>query len=132
VAAEAATVWRDSDTTTRRGSATTSRDIAIAMLDVAGLRAIASVRADQLPTGQARLVEVGRALAAGPRVLLLDEPSSGLDEQESDDLARLLRDLAAGGLAVLLVEHDVQLVMKACSRIHVRDLGSILPAGTPA
>ena len=109
-----------------------SREHAGEILGLVGLRALARTRADQLPTGQARLLELGRALATNPRALLLDEPSSGLDEEETDDLAALLRLLASRGLAVLLVEHDVELVMKVCERIHVLDFGSILAVGTPA
>ena len=93
---------------------------------------VATERADRLPTGMARLVEVGRALAAQPKVLLLDEPSSGLDEQETDDLASLLDELASEGLGVLLVEHDVPFVMRSCKKIHVLDFGNILAVGTAA
>jgi branched-chain amino acid transport system ATP-binding protein len=64
-------------------------------------------------------------------VLLLDEPASGLDETESNDFADLLVELASEGMAILLVEHDVQLVMKVCHRIHVLDFGAILAVGTP-
>ena len=85
-----------------------------------------------MPTGQARLVELGRALATKPRVLLLDEPASGQDEQETDAFADLLLDLASEGMAILMVEHDVALVMKVCAWIHVLDFGAILAVGTPA
>ena len=102
------------------------------VMDRIGLWRVADDRADALPTGLARLVELGRALAAGPKVLLLDEPSSGLSESESDDLAALLHELAADGLAVLLVEHDVDLVMEVCAVINVLDFGRILAVGTPA
>jgi branched-chain amino acid transport system ATP-binding protein len=64
-------------------------------------------------------------------VLLLDEPASGQDEAETDTLAGLLAELAAEGMAVLLVEHDVQLVMRACQLVHVLDFGEILAVGTP-
>ena len=97
-----------------------------------GLGSLASARVDALPTGSARLVELARALAAQPKVLLLDEPSSGLDEDESDAFAELLLDLAVGGLAILLVEHDVDLVMRVCSLVHVLDFGKILAVGSPA
>ena len=102
-----------------------------ALLDRVGIRAVANERVDSMPTGLARLVELGRALATRPKVLLLDEPASGLDETESDDFAQLLVELAGEGMAILLVEHDVQLVMKVCSLIHVLDFGAILAVGTP-
>ncbi|MBV9664150.1 MAG: ABC transporter ATP-binding protein [Actinobacteria bacterium] len=108
------------------------QEVADALIDRIGLRAVAKRRVDAMPTGIARLVELARALASQPKVLLLDEPSSGLDEHESDEFAALLPELAAEGLGILLVEHDVELVMKVCARIHVLDFGSILAVGTPA
>ncbi len=102
------------------------------LLDLVGIRAVADERVDAMPTGLARLVELGRALATRPKVLLLDEPASGLDDSESDAFADLLCELAADGMAILLVEHDVQLVMKVCATINVLDFGSILATGTPA
>jgi branched-chain amino acid transport system ATP-binding protein len=104
--------------------------VAEEVLDRLGIGALAESRVDQLPTGLARLVEVGRALAARPRVLLLDEPASGQDEAETAALAKLLRELAADGMAVVLVEHDVDLVMQTCERIHVLDFGELLAVGT--
>jgi branched-chain amino acid transport system ATP-binding protein len=65
-------------------------------------------------------------------VLLLDEPSSGLSEQETDDFAELLVGLATDGLGILLVEHDVDLVMHVCARIHVLDFGRVIAVGSPA
>jgi branched-chain amino acid transport system ATP-binding protein len=97
-----------------------------------GLESVANVRCETLPTGTARLVEVGRALATHPGVLLLDEPSSGLDDRETDELGELLRRVADEGVAVLLVEHDVELVMSVCKSVHVLDFGRILKVGTPA
>jgi branched-chain amino acid transport system ATP-binding protein len=107
-------------------------DRAEEILDRVGLLAVADERVDVLPTGLARLVEVGRALAGRPKLLLLDEPSSGLSEDETVAFAVLLEALAAEGLGVLLVEHDVELVMRVCTRIHVLDFGCIIASGTPA
>jgi branched-chain amino acid transport system ATP-binding protein len=109
----------------------TSLERAEEILDRVGLRAVADERVDSLPTGLARLVEVGRALAGLPRLLLLDEPSSGLSEEETDTFAALLEDLVADGLGILLVEHDVELVMRVCARIHVLDFGRLIASGTP-
>jgi branched-chain amino acid transport system ATP-binding protein len=106
--------------------------VAHEIIERVGLEAVADVRVDQLPTGQARLVELGRALATRPRVLLLDEPASGQDENETDVFARLLVELAGEGLTVVLVEHDVQLVFRVCSTVHVLDFGRQLAVGTPA
>ena len=101
------------------------------MIERVGLADIADRPAGDLPTGSARLVEIARALATRPKLLLLDEPASGLDESESERLGDLLRTLAATGLGVLLVEHDMGLVMKVCDVIYVLDLGQIIAHGTP-
>ncbi len=100
-------------------------------IDRVGLANERNARVDQLPTGKARLVELARSLATQPKVLLLDEPASGLDDTESQNFGRILRELAAGGVAVLLVEHDVHLVMGVSDLIHVLDFGRILSVGTP-
>jgi branched-chain amino acid transport system ATP-binding protein len=97
-----------------------------------GLDAVADVRVTALPTGQGRLVELGRALACKPKVLLLDEPASGQDETETELFARLLREVADEGVAVVLVEHDVQLVMAVCDVISVLDFGRMIATGTAA
>jgi branched-chain amino acid transport system ATP-binding protein len=97
-----------------------------------GLADVADARVDSLSTGRARLVELGRALATRPKVLLLDEPASGQDESETEAFGRLLRELAQEGIAVLLVEHDMQLVMQVCDLIHVLDFGRIIAVGTAA
>ena len=97
-----------------------------------GLRAVASTRAELLPTGTARLVEVARALATQPRVLLLDEPSSGLSAAETETFAALLRGLASTGIAILVVEHDMGFIMNLCHHIVVLDAGQVIATGTPA
>jgi branched-chain amino acid transport system ATP-binding protein len=106
-----------------------SADEALALV---GLTAMGEVRADELPTGKARLVELARALATGPRVLLLDEPASGQDDAETEAFRDVLLTVAAEGIAVVLVEHDVHLVMRTCARVHVLDFGRVLAAGTAA
>jgi branched-chain amino acid transport system ATP-binding protein len=102
------------------------------LLERVGIASYAEERADSVPTGTARLLELARALACEPRLLLLDEPSSGLDETETDDFGTLLRGLAGEGVAVLMVEHDMDLVMSVCDEIHVLDFGRIIASGTPA
>jgi ABC-type branched-subunit amino acid transport system ATPase component len=102
-----------------------------AILERVGLRSVADERADTLPTGLARLCELGRALATRPRLLLLDEPASGLSDRESEDLAALLQALGSDDLAILLVEHDVVLVMRVCTTIHVIDYGALIAVGSP-
>jgi ABC-type branched-subunit amino acid transport system ATPase component len=101
------------------------------IIERVGLQRVAAERVDQLPTGTARLVELARALASKPRVLLLDEPSAGLNESETQTLGALLRELAGSGLGVLLVEHDMSFVMGTCERIQVLDFGRLIAAGDP-
>jgi len=88
--------------------------------------------ASGLPLGTSRLVEVARALATDPRVLLLDEPSSGLDMEETETLAQTLRQVVdERGVSLLLVEHDVPLVLGMCDHVHVLDFGVRISHGTP-
>ena len=105
--------------------------VADELLAQVGITAVADRKVDSLPTGTARLVELARALGTAPRVLLLDEPSSGLDEEETDAMGRLLLELAERGLAVLLVEHDMSFVMGTCAYINVLDFGRIIAQGNP-
>jgi branched-chain amino acid transport system ATP-binding protein len=107
------------------------RQVAEEVIERVGIGAFADERGDNLPTGRARLVELARALATRPRILLLDEPGSGLDTTETEAFGSLLIQLAGEGLAVLLVEHDVELVMRVCERIHVLDFGRVIAQGTP-
>ena len=101
------------------------------ILELLGLTDLAEERAETLPTGRARLVEVGRALATDPKVVLLDEPASGLDEQETRQLAAVLQRVRDSGVGVLMVEHDLDLVMELCSRIYVMNLGEVIACGSP-
>lgn len=114
-----------------RGWRKSTNEAALELLERVGIAPYARERADSVPTGVARLLELARALACEPRLLLLDEPSSGLDETETDDFGQLLTQLASSGVAVLMVEHDMDLVMQVCSRINVLDFGSIIATGTP-
>jgi branched-chain amino acid transport system ATP-binding protein len=97
-----------------------------------GLSAYTKNPADTVPTGIARLLELARALALDPRLLLLDEPSSGLSAMETEVFGELLRELAGEGRAVLIVEHDMDLIMRVCDHIHVLNFGEVIASGPPA
>ncbi|MDQ1467645.1 MAG: branched-chain amino acid transport system ATP-binding protein [Actinomycetota bacterium] len=102
------------------------------VLDLIGLAGVAEADVSTIPTGTARVVELGRALMIQPRILLLDEPASGQTDDETRAFEILLRRLARdNGLTVLLVEHDMALVMEVCDRIHVLDFGEVIAVGTP-
>ncbi len=115
-----------------RGVFRSGRRDADALLARVGISSYADDRADAVPTGTARLLELARALACEPRLLLLDEPSSGLDEAETDAFGELLQELAGSGVAILMVEHDMDLVMAVCETIHVLDFGQVIASGDPA
>jgi branched-chain amino acid transport system ATP-binding protein len=102
------------------------------LIETVGLQPYVDHRADSVPTGVARLLEMARALAIEPDLLLLDEPSSGLDEAETAGFGELLGHLAAEGRAILMVEHDMDLVMGVCDLIHVLEFGSVIATGTPS
>ena len=106
--------------------------VATEMLERVGISEVANFMVGTLPTGTARLVELARALATNPRILLLDEPSSGLNEEETEGMASLLRELIRDGLGVLLVEHDMAFVMSTCHFIHVLDFGQLIATGSAA
>jgi ABC-type branched-subunit amino acid transport system ATPase component len=114
-----------------RGEAA-SRRAAMEALDRVGMAHLAEAQATSLSYGSQRRVEIARALAAEPTLLLLDEPLAGLARGESADLAALMREVADSGVTVLLVEHDVATVMQVCTRILVLDHGTLLADGTPA
>ena len=101
-------------------------------MTLCGLTPIARRRAGALSTGQRRLVELARALAGGFRILLLDEPSSGLDRGETARFGEILRHVVdQRGTGILLVEHDMALVMAVCDYIHVLDFGELIFQGAP-
>jgi branched-chain amino acid transport system ATP-binding protein len=103
----------------------------MAELDRVGLADAAHSDAGSLPFGKQRLLEIARALASKPSVLLLDEPASGLSTRETSELANLLRQIVADGLTVLLVDHDMQFVMEISDRVAVLDQGRKIAEGTP-
>jgi branched-chain amino acid transport system ATP-binding protein len=111
---------------------TDSTDEAVRIIELTGLGPIADREVSEIPTGRARVVELARALMTRPAVLLLDEPAAGQTERETEDFGTLLRRLAADGLAVCLVEHDMTLVMDVCKTINVLDYGRTIAAGPPA
>ncbi|KQX50598.1 MULTISPECIES: ABC transporter ATP-binding protein [unclassified Streptomyces] len=116
-----------------RPAARRHRERAAAVLQECGLDALAGSYAGGLPVGRARMVELARALADPPRILLLDEPASGTTAEERHRLASVIRRMAEEeNCAVLLVEHNVAFVMELCSRVVVLDLGRVLTEGTPA
>jgi branched-chain amino acid transport system ATP-binding protein len=114
----------------RRTGGSRRADFVDGIIERVGLTDVADARVDSLSTGRARLVELGRALATEPKILLLDEPASGQDESETISFGRLLRELAHEDIAVVLVEHDMHLVMQVCDVIHVLDFGRIIATGT--
>ena len=102
------------------------------LLDMAGLRQVASLPAGSLPYGDQRRLEIVRTLATGPRLLLLDEPAAGMNQVESEELRQFLAELRAGGQTILLIEHDMKLVMGLCDRVVVINHGVEIAEGSPA
>ena len=109
-----------------------TRAVALRLLDEVGLRDKADVLAGDLSYGGCKRLEIARALATEPRVLLLDEPAAGCNAVETEEIDRLICRVAEKGIAVVLVEHDMKLVMKISHRILVLDRGRFLAEGTPA
>jgi ABC-type branched-subunit amino acid transport system ATPase component len=108
-----------------------ARSVALDGLARVGLRGRALIPASSLSYGEQRRVEIARALAAGPKLLLLDEPTAGMNPPEAAEVAQLVREVAREGRAVLLVEHNVRLVMELCDRITVLNFGKVIARGTP-
>lgn len=109
-----------------------ARAAAEAVLARLGLSDVAEASPAALPPGTQRLVEIARAIVAEPRVLLLDEPAAGLNAAETRQLTEALRALAAPGFVMVVVEHDMDLIMAVCDRIHVLNFGHLIASGTPA
>lgn len=107
------------------------RQAAAALLDTVGLARWADARADSLPYGALKRLEIARALAAEPRLLLLDEPAAGLNPSETREIDELIRHTAAQGVTVVLVEHNMKLVMEVSHHVMVLDYGRKLAEGEP-
>ncbi len=115
-----------------RRSADPDRARAVALLERVGLGLRADALAGELPYGDQRRLEIARALASDPRLLILDEPAAGMNPTESATLRELMRTLVDEGHTIILIEHDVRLVMGACQRVAVLNFGRKIAEGTPA
>lgn len=105
---------------------------ALAELDFLGLAQYARHMAGALSYGQQRLLEIARALASDPALLILDEPAGGMNEQETADLVDLILAIRKRGITILLIEHDMRLVMRICENLIVLEHGTLIAEGTPA
>jgi branched-chain amino acid transport system ATP-binding protein len=108
------------------------REEAAELMRFVGLDAYVGARADAMPYGALKRLEIARALALKPRLLFLDEPAAGLNPKETQDVAALVRKVADSGITVVLVEHDMKMVMNLSDRILVLDYGKKLAEGTAA
>ncbi|MFC7684376.1 ABC transporter ATP-binding protein [Ureibacillus sp. GCM10028918] len=102
------------------------------LLELVGLLEHKDTLAENLAYGQQRRLEIARALASNPKLLLLDEPAAGMNEKETDSLYDLIKMIQSKGITVLIIEHDMPLVMKLCDRITVLNFGEKLADGTPS
>ncbi len=107
-------------------------DRARELLDFVGLAGKEEIKATNLPYGQQRLLEIARALATDPKLLLLDEPVAGMNEQESDEAANLVHKLRENGKTILLIEHHMKFVMSLCDTLTVLNYGKVIAEGTPS
>ncbi|MGH9152908.1 MAG: ABC transporter ATP-binding protein [Acidimicrobiales bacterium] len=110
----------------------TGRAEARRLLEYVGIAHRAGERARNLPYGDQRRLEIARAIATGPSVLLLDEPAAGMNPTEKRGLIELIRTIRDSGLTVVLIEHDMALVMDVCDRVAVLDFGQKIAEGPPA
>jgi len=109
-----------------------SRDRAAGLLEHVGLGRRITEQARNLSYGEQRRLEIARALASDPRLILLDEPTAGMNPAEAGEVAALIRSISAEGRTLLLVEHNMSLVMSVCGRITVLDFGRVIAEGAPA
>jgi ABC-type branched-subunit amino acid transport system ATPase component len=102
-----------------------------AMLDTIGLTRVANDYASTLSGGQLKLLSIGMALMAAPRILLLDEPTAGINPVLTRRLMEVLATMSAGGLTILVIEHNIDLIAELCSEVHVLDAGAVIASGRP-
>jgi branched-chain amino acid transport system permease protein len=103
-----------------------------ALLEFVGLESLASEEARNLPYGKQRLLEIARALALDPQLLLLDEPAAGLTAPDIKELLEIIRKIRGAGVTVILIEHHMDVVMSLCDRVSVLDFGQKIAEGLPA
>jgi branched-chain amino acid transport system ATP-binding protein len=108
------------------------KDYARSLLAKVGLEADAQLQASQLPYGKQRRLEIARALAMNPKLLLLDEPAAGMVQEEQRDLAALLRKLRDEGLTIFLIDHNIAFLTGLCERIQVMHHGELVTEGKPS
>jgi ABC-type multidrug transport system ATPase subunit len=115
-----------------RAGEVSSRQAALALLERFGLTQWADVLTDELSTGTRRISDLAAQVAAGPKLLLLDEPTGGVAQRDAEAFGPLLKSLRQElGLSVLIVEHDMPLLMGLCDRVYALDLGRVIAEGTP-
>ncbi len=118
-------------TKSQRNEEESTRKVATELLQLVGLSSYEDVIAENLAYGQQRRLEIARALASNPSLLLLDEPAAGMNETETENLFDLIKKVQQRGVTVLVIEHDMPFVMKLCDRIAVLNFGKKLAEGTP-
>jgi branched-chain amino acid transport system ATP-binding protein len=105
---------------------------AMKMLELVGIDDAAEIKADELPYGKQRRLEIARALATEPKLILLDEPAAGMNDSETEELRQLIGKIKSLGITVIVIEHDMHLMMNICDHIIVLNFGEKIADGTPA
>jgi len=123
-----ASLWRGKKQSEREAA---NRDKALEILEFIGLSQIAEQSAQTLPHGHQKMLGIGIALAAAPRLLLLDEPCAGMNSAEARQMIDLVRRIRQSGITLMLIEHNMQVVMDLCERITVLSFGQCIAQGTP-
>lgn len=108
-----------------------TEEYAIKLLEITGIADFRYEYANSLPYGLQRKLEIARAMATDPEIILLDEPAAGMNENETNELTEFIRSVNDMGYTIVLIEHDVRLVMNICKRIYVLNYGSLIAEGTP-